>query len=378
MKRRLSLQQLHELTHSKIFKNSWHMGDLSPNALRREAHWQIMLSFMDDVVMSDLNRGPFELCKFMELAYQFTEERRIVDDAFMAYASIALFFDTETFLNTEKGKIFKNSNLIDPVERAKYVPDRRSYKSNHTMPKSLWEEWDRIRKERNRDEHDICDDIIPLEWRKAMRPAIIHLFKAGIIQNSFDGADGVAIAAAEPGRQLDLYFDWRLNMEQLQILSPIEDLSHFNRTYLLRTAHKFQDKHPNACFSALRLWSAPHFYPLMLGWDKRDGCSFLDDRGRVWEFKFIPKDMPYSEWSVHQQLNMRLKPYRKMLPEDKVIVARDLIWVMGKDRDECRRLSEGVTWAVTTRPWRLEIDFWRSFVGVNLEFLEGLDEKWLE
>lgn len=126
------------------------------------------------------------------------------------------------------------------------------------------------------------------------------------------------------------------------------------------------------------MWSAPHFYPLMLGIDRRSTVSFLDDRNRAWEFKFVPKDMPYSEWSVHQQLSLRFDLYRKMLPKHKVVLAKDLILVMGVDAKECRILSEATTWVVQTRPWRLEIDFWRSFVGVDLGFLEGLDERWLE
>jgi hypothetical protein len=83
----------------------------------------------------------------------------------------------------------------------------------------------------------------------------------------------------------------------------------------------------------------------MLGIDKRVMCSFLDDRGRCWEFKFIPKD---------------------------------LILVMGTDERNLRQLTEGVTWAVQTKPWRLEVDFWRSFVNVEEEFLEGLDRRWLD
>jgi hypothetical protein len=329
--------------------------------------------------MSSLNSGPFELCKFMDMAPLFTQERRTVDDAFSAYAAVALFFDSKAFLDSEKGHVFKDSNLIDQAERAKHVPDRRTHKSNKTMPKSFWEEWDRLRKDNNREEDDHTYDIMPLEWRKAMRPAIIRLFKAGIIQNSYAAsAEGCATAAAEPGRPLDLYIDWRMNMPHAQVLSHLVDPAPFDRAYLLDKARKFKDKHGSACFSALRMWSAPHFYPLMLGIDKRKMVAFLDDRERLWEFKFIPKDMPYSEWSVHQQLSLRLEPYRKMLKKEQVIVARDLILVMGEDRKECRRLSEGVTWAVTTRPWRLEIDFWRSFVGVDLAFLEGLDEKWLE
>jgi hypothetical protein len=115
----------------------------------------------------------------------------------------------------------------------------------------------------------------------------------------------------------------------------------------------------------------------MLGLDKRSMCAFLDDRGRAWEFKFIPKDMPYSEWSIHQQLSLRLEPFKKIFGQQ-VLVCKDLVLVMGKDEKECRRMSEGVTWAVQTKPWRLEVDFWRSFVGVTGEFLEEVDRRWLD
>jgi len=205
------------------------------------------------------------------------------------------------------------------------------------------------------------------------------VFKAGIICNSYrDGASGLAIAAAEPNRPMDLYVDYRHGIPDNTVVSHLEDPTPFDRSYLIKTVRSFKVQYPGACFSVLRLWSAPHFYPLMLGYNNRSEMSFLDDRSRLWDFKFVPKDMPYSEWSVHEQLSLRIRPYRDKLPTNKVIVARDLLLVMGETRSECRRLSEGATWAVQTRPWRLEIDFWRSFVGVDAEFLADLDERWLE
>jgi hypothetical protein len=42
------------------------------------------------------------------------------------------------------------------------------------------------------------------------------------------------------------------------------------------TAKTFYAKNPNARFAVLSLWSAPHFYPLMIGWDNRDPTSFRD------------------------------------------------------------------------------------------------------
>jgi hypothetical protein len=164
-------------------------------------------------------------------------------------------------------------------------------------------------------------------------------------------------AAQEPHRQhADLYLDYRVGISDAKAVSQ---------------------NNSDARFSVLRLWSAPHFYPLMFSWDNRGVCTFLDDRGRLWEFKFIPKDMPYSEWSVHQQLSLRLEPYKKLFGKQ-VFICKDLVVVMGKDEKDCRLLSAAVTWAVQTRPWRLEIDFWRSFVGVDKDFLEGIDRAWLD
>ncbi|KAK8159112.1 hypothetical protein BKA80DRAFT_278703 [Phyllosticta citrichinensis] len=38
--------------------------------------------------------------------------------------------------------------------------------------------------------------------------------------------------------------------------------------------------------------------------------------------------------------------------------------------------SMAATWMVTTRSWRSEIDSWKSWFGVGLELLEGLDQRW--
>ncbi|KAF1830577.1 hypothetical protein BDW02DRAFT_558680 [Decorospora gaudefroyi] len=364
---------------SKVFKQSFHLGDLEPGALSRYLECRDMVDAMDKFVMtSGINPGPFELCKFMQMAQLFYEERRIVDDAFKAYASIALFFETEEFLASNNGKPFRDSQLLKQEERAKQLPDRRTHLSNRTMPKEFWKDWDKLLKDNKRTLQDDVEDIYPMEWRKAMRPAIIRLFKAGIICSSYSGiSSGVAVAAAEPNRPLDLYFDYRGIGTEIKALSHLTDPRPFDRDYIVRTASRFQAEHASAKFSVLRLWSSPHFYPLMHAWDKRHVCTFTDDRGRCWEFKFIPKDMPFSEWSVHQQLKLRLQPFQRVFGKQ-VVLAKDLMLVMGNDEKDCRRLSEGVTWLVQTQPWRLEIDFWRSFVNVDAKFLEALHPKWLE
>jgi len=206
------------------------------------------------------------------------------------------------------------------------------------------------------------------------------VFRAGIICPSYSGSvNGITTAQSEPNRPLDLYLDYRVGIPSAGIVSHLIDPTPFDRSYLLSRVKSYSTTHPAAKFALLRIWSSPYFYTLMLGYERRPICSFLDDRGRAWEFKFVPKDMPYSEWSIHQQLTLRLEPYKKILGLGKeVVVARDAVLVMGIDEEDLRLRVGGVVWAVQTRPWRLEVDLWRSWINVDGKFLEGLDGAWLE
>lgn len=135
----------------------------------------LMVMTMDHIVMqSGLDSGPFELAKFMQMVDYFREERRTVDDAFKAYAAIALFFETDKFKAHKVGSMFKDSLLLNQEERAKQVPDRRTHKSNKTMPAEFWKPWEKLLKDNRRTSGDSVDDIFPLEWRKAIRPVVIR------------------------------------------------------------------------------------------------------------------------------------------------------------------------------------------------------------
>jgi hypothetical protein len=332
-----------------------------------------MIVAMDKFVMSDIDPGPFELCEFMQMAPLFRKERRIVEDAFQAYAAIAMFYKTDEFLASEFGTPFKSSLLFDQEERAKRIPDRRTHLSNRHMPAELWAEREKLLKANKRGVLQWVDDIYPMEWRKAIRSVVIPLFKAGIIRPSYSpGINGVATAAAEAGRALDLYIDGRKFIDDCKPIGWMIDPTPFDRDYMVKTAKEFRAQHASARFSALRLWSAPHFYPMRA----REGDVFLDDRGRFWEWKFIPKDMPMSEWSVHKSMTMVLGEY-KHIWKHQVVIGRDLFLVMGKDAEDCRRISAGVTWVIQKQDNNWEIDFWQSFVNVDADFLDRLHPVWL-
>lgn len=80
---------------------------------------------------------------------------------------------------------------------------------------------------------------------------------------------------------------------------------------------------------------------------------------------------------MHQQARLRIQPFRKKLG-DKVLVMRDVYLVMGSDAEDLLMMAAATTYAVQTDPWRLEVDLWRSFVNVDLEFLEKLHDQWWE
>lgn len=158
-----------------MFKESFHKADQEPDALSRYAGVKLLVDVMDSLIMSKgTDTGPFELCKRMQMASHFREERRIVDDAFQAYASIAMFFETEALLAANIGRLFKDYKLFDQAERAKQVPDRRTHMSNKTMPKTFWNDWDKLLRDNNRTAGNAVTDIFPLDWRKAIRPIIIR------------------------------------------------------------------------------------------------------------------------------------------------------------------------------------------------------------
>lgn len=115
----------------------------------------------------------------------------------------------------------------------------------------------------------------------------------------------------------------------------------------------------------------------MLGWDNRINAAFQDETSRTWAWKFVPRDMPGSEWSMQKGVDLRIDPFRKHFGKQ-VVVKRDMVLVMAKDEGELKRFAVAVCYAIHTKPWRMDVDLWKSFVNVPLSFLESLDKAWVE
>jgi len=299
------------------------------------------------------------------------QNRRTNRDALDARAMAMLFFSSD-FLSSEYSIIHKDSLLLNQAERARHPPLRRPHTSNKYQPKGFWDEWDSHWKAHRR------NDPYPVEWDNAIRPIIAKLYKAGVISNSYTpewAVPGKAMAAKGPDGTRDLYLDLRIVVDG--IVFPPEIRHPPSKEDLLLQAQNFSKAHKGARFSALRLWSAPHFYPLMVGLDNRNLSMFTDAMGRAWEWNFVPKDMPYSELSIHRTASLRLEPFKRLLG-DRVIVMRDLFLVMGTDEEDLLKFTTATIFAIQTEPWRLEVDLWRSFINVDMGFLESLQAEWLD
>lgn len=210
------------------------------------------------------------------------------------------------------------------------------------------------------------------------------MYRAGVLAPAYIQPDtqiiaGIATAKAEPHRpdKLDLFINYEDQHGNFPMKYPPSFPHPSKWPQLQPLIQTFAAKHATARFALLRLWSAPHFYPLMVGLHNRQCTSFLDSCGRSWEWKFVPKDMPGSEYGTHNATVMRLEMLSGQFG-DRVVNRGDLILVMGEDAEELLKLCTVVAFAIQTKPWLREVDLWKSFINVGVEFFQDLDPSWLD
>lgn len=171
-----------ELNHFSVFKEAFHQSD-PPEARRRWFMQNTMIRLMDDYQMTKLTLGPFEMIKAMGLIKKMQIiDKRIIDDAFLAYAAISLFYDGEAFMKSPQAAFFTIKTfqdflqahpLLDQQARARQFPNRRTSQCNKMAPPEMWAEWDRLCRENKRSMTDgEIDHFYPVEWDKVIRPKI--------------------------------------------------------------------------------------------------------------------------------------------------------------------------------------------------------------
>ncbi|PQE18079.1 mfs allantoate protein [Rutstroemia sp. NJR-2017a BVV2] len=356
---------------SRVFKKVWHKADTAPNAQERYSEMIAMAKYSRRHNQSSLHTSSTILS--LKLSDELDVTPSDSKDLHKALGKVYPFFNPE-FLETDKGKQFKDSLLFKQEERARTFPDIRTHISTKHRPEEFYAEFDKKFQETK---HDDDLDALPFEWDMNIRPIIAHLYKSGVIRSHASTVfNGQAFSTTEPVRpdKQDMFIDWRILTGTI-IMPPDAQKDPSTIPPLLTTAREFRNSHPNAKFAVLRLWSAPYFYPLTIGYDKRENMSFRDLTGRIYVWLFVPKDMPNSEYSIHISASRRIMPFKRQFG-DKVVAKRDKFLVMGEDEADLLRLVTGVTYAIQMRPWRLEVDLWMSFINVDLGFLENLNERW--
>ncbi|RMJ18642.1 hypothetical protein CDV36_001762 [Fusarium kuroshium] len=391
--------EIMERDRSFGFKDSFHAGDLEPGS---NEHWDEVQERID-AMLATPHAGPTdwvwflaEILEWLELRADYKDYTHdpafpwphgfIIQDLVRAFALVAMFFpDAEAsslvtqFIKSKQCDKFRSTLLFDPKERSKTLPDRRSRTSYKFRDAAFWTEWNEFLKTKS-----YFADVYPFDWSLAVRPIVAKLYVAGVIspayiQNDSEVVLGMATAKKEPHRphKLDFFINYEDRYGNFPMNFPPSFVHPSKWPQVMPAAESFAEKNPGARFALIRLWSAPHFYPLMVGPFNRQNTSFLDSAGRSWEWKFVPKDMPGSEYSAHHTTEKRLKLLQKQF-EGHVMSRAGLILVMGKDADELLRYSTAVTFAIQTKPWLRDIDLWKSFINVDLEFLQGLDPYWLD
>ncbi|KAH9899086.1 hypothetical protein F4778DRAFT_771654 [Xylariomycetidae sp. FL2044] len=387
---------------------AFHMGDLEPGVQEKYGEYCKLVSTILEKAPGGMSTGWVwfiaELLAWLGVRTDYDSYSHegtapwphafIVQDIVKAFVDMAMFFPSlhectpvAAFFKSQDGQEFKESLLFKQLERSKTLPDRRTRTGFKFRPKSFWKKWDDIVTE-NKAKDVYYADAYPMDWSVTIRPIIAKLYRAGVIapayrQNTPVLVPGFATANTEPHRpdKPDLFINYAdrskaVDYPNIKVMPGYIEPSDWPD--LLPIAQSFASKHgKDARFAVLRLWSAPHFYPLMIGGGNRQMSSFLDSAARSWEWKIIPKDFWISEWSIYNVLRMRLEILRAQLG-DRVVHRGDVILVMGTGKLELLRYSIAVTFAIQTKPWFREIDLWKSFVDVDLEFLEGLDPYWLD
>ncbi|KAM5360707.1 hypothetical protein ACJZ2D_013585 [Fusarium nematophilum] len=391
--------QTMERDRSFGFKESFHAGDLEPGSNEKFTEVQERITTMLKHPHSGSTDWVWflvEILDWLRLRADYDDYTQdpafpwphafIIQDLVRAFAAVAMFFpEVETtalvtqYIQSSACEEFRNSLLFNPKERGKTRPDRRGRTSYKFRDKKFWTKWNEFLKTDR-----YFADVYPMEWSIAVRPIVAHLYRAGVIapayyQNDPECVSGMATANTEPHRpdQLDFFINYEDKYGSFPMEFPPSFITPDQWPELLPRAQKFAKTHRNARYALLRLWSAPHFYPFMVGLHNRQGTSFLDSVGRSWEWKFVPKDMPGSEFSAHRVAGTRLDLLRSQLGE-RVDHRGDLILVMGENAADLLKYTTAVMFALQTKPWLREVDLWKSFVNVDLELLEGLDPFWLD
>lgn len=281
----------------------------------------------------------------------------------------------------EEFKVLLNRKL-----RAKYPPPRRS----SFAPQCIWDEWDRFIADEGLSAQDVRNGNIhyPKEWEEELRISIAALYKEGVIRPSYSLEPHPILAGREkPDAPLKLYCDYRsLSSQIIPHSGPAPD-----KYYLRNEIREHEAKHPGSRYTFFKMRSAEYYWNSETFPEDMRNTTIQDTEGRVWEWLKTPKDLPFSELDMHcKLLEMQAGPHKPVNPRqpsetrDETDVKKhtrvrvDTVIVMYANEEEARELTWLAAGYFRKRPIGLDIDWARSFVNVDADFLLNLREEWWE
>ncbi|KAF2168271.1 hypothetical protein M409DRAFT_21709 [Zasmidium cellare ATCC 36951] len=358
---------------ANTFRQQWHEADLVPGSKER---WVSTLSVLKEARKL---QQPFSVPLLIELLkmelwldYYKSAHRlvwRDMADA-LTLASLSFPWSAQTQqiragLGPEKLSLL--DDLTDNAQKARGEPYSRSYNGCDARPNEFWNEAQR--------QLQANECRIPPAWDLVARPVIAAWLRAGMIGPAYapDGSGYVFLVKEDGKDDPNIFINYRTLPDPPD--GPLD--TEFRKIDLLACASTFAAKYEGSRFALLRLWSHSHFWQLQVAGPNREHLAFSDTMGRCWHLRFIPKDMPLSDYSLQATVEERTERFQKQFA-GKVVFKRDMALVMGESEEDLRWYTAAVIFALTTRPWKFEVDMWKSFVNVDLGFLEALDKKWLD
>ncbi|KAL2126580.1 hypothetical protein VTI74DRAFT_649 [Chaetomium olivicolor] len=259
-------------------------------------------------------------------------------------------------------------------------------------PKKFWDEWEKLNEKLNEDEEHYFDNY-PWDRSTVARLMLAKFYKAGVIDPAPLEAHrpvvpGYAIANTEPHRhQLDLFTKCTKCPKSARYCPPETSTA---RTCRFSSSQRKGSPRPNRRRASPCCACGPRHIldPLMIAPERRHFLSVFDPVGRVWEWKFFPKDIPLSESSGHNAITTRLRYLRELMtgvqdtckPQgrcelvERVVQRGILVLVMGKNERVLLWWTTMVTFGLQTKLWLREADLRKSFVNEDLAFLE----RWIK
>lgn len=84
--------------------------------------------------------------------------------------------------------------------------------------------------------------------------------------------------------------------------------------------------------------------------------------------------MPFSEWSMNHSLGLHLESLKETELRHSFESKGNMVSVMSETKEQLSSVLTPVVFMLQSNPWRIEVDFWKSFIDVDFPFLEKLDK----